>query len=856
MKKSLISIRPLLPSLLILFFLNSLASASVDMGASFLSGSDAETGVSIIGDVNTKPARENNVVFSSTERLFFNLDYEIKGITEKKGNIFVVCRVNDGWYMKDDEDKWHRWDGKLNSLTPAQSGEIHKSEHITFTAGPDLPAGEYSIYTGLSMAGRLIYSKKAISFLIVGEADAMHRIESAEFLEAYLSKGVQDISQNHDMIYATTDTGAPVPVSDSSISGGKAETSLEFSTTNLQEEGVDEADIIKTDGRTLYRTGWCDEKRGMACILSYRIDESPAGSELMDSFEIKSGEPGNLYLASNREEGRPDILVHISGNRGDCYAYWADPGWWEAGKTRIEILDVNDPANMKQIDSIELDGVLISSRRIGEMLYLITRNTPQYPYPGPVPVPLTGQDKPAGNNQALPAQSLHDMIPSISINGNEKIPLVKPTDCFIPIYPPEIMPEPSIVTITAMSLNDPESFKSVSVAGSTDTVYVSSRSIYLATYTPRYIPMPRTGGVDVSTGANTESPVTEPLVPPIKDGDEGNKNVIMPPVEAQNFTELHRFALEGTGIRYAAAGKVPGDLGWEEDKRPFRMSEYNNALRIVTSSGDTWNNTSDTSLYILQEKKGGGDINALEITDSLTGLGKPGERLYASRFSGSRGFLVTFKVTDPLYILDLSEPHHPFVEGELYINGYSDYLHLLGDNYLLGIGKDAVPDTSSPDNNGRGAWYQGIKLSLFDITPGRKPSEVKSIVLGKRGTDSEALRDHHAVTILMSADNKSAGLAIPVSLADSMPPQTGFDPSSPRAYWDWTNTGLHFFRIELGNKGDIMETGRLITDYNNAGKEDYNGRDTYGDRSVIQGGAVHYIHNNRVYSSEMADIPN
>jgi hypothetical protein len=284
------------------------------------------------------------------------------------------------------------------------------------------------------------------------------------------------------------------------------------------------------------------------------------------------------------------------------------------------------------------------------------------------------------------------------------------------------------------------------------------------------------------------------------------------------------------------------------------MSEYRDILRIVTSSGESWNDTSSTSLFTLKESAKSG---ILEILGRLEGLGMPGERLYASRFSGDRGFLVTFRVTDPLYIIDLADPAVPAVAGTLHINGYSDYLHLLNKNYLLGIGKDAIPDTSSSDSGGRGAWYQGVKLSLFDITPGSQPKEINSIVLGKRGTESEVLRDHHALAWLGAHDDGSVRFAIPVALHETMPDREGFDPSKPNAYWDWTSTGVHVFQVDLGVYPFLDEIGNMIVvspDKLSEHAKEYDEHYTSGDRSVIQGSAIHYIHNGKIYSANLADL--
>jgi len=135
----------------------------------------------------------------------------------------------------------------------------------------------------------------------------------------------------------------------------------------------------------------------------------------------------------------------------------------------------------------------------------------------------------------------------------------------------------------------------------------------------------------------------------------------------------------------------------------------------------------------------------------------PGERIYSARFMGKRGYLVTFKKVDPFFVIDLSKPRFPRVLGELKIPGYSNYLHPYDENHIIGIGKDTVEA-----EEGDFAWYQGVKLSLFDVRNVQKPRELDKFIIGDRGTDSDALNDPHA--FLFSKEKHL--LVIPVRLAE------------------------------------------------------------------------------------------
>ena len=176
-------------------------------------------------------------------------------------------------------------------------------------------------------------------------------------------------------------------------------------------------------------------------------------------------------------------------------------------------------------------------------------------------------------------------------------------------------------------------------------------------------------------------------------------------------------------------------------------------------------------------------------------------------------------------------------------------------NYLLGIGKDAITE---PGNEF--AWYQGVKLSLFDVSDGQNLREIKSIIIGKRGTESAILQDHHALAWLPSDTDNSATLAIPIQLHDRTSNRSNQGFNQFNAHYDWTHTGLYTFNISTDTAPDIELLGKLITDQPpeiciEPGNSCYlQGQQTRNDRAVIQGNSVHYIHNNEVFSSAIADL--
>jgi inhibitor of cysteine peptidase len=178
----------------------------------------------------------------------------------------------------------------------------------------------------------------------------------------------------------------------------------------------------------------------------------------------------------------------------------------------------------------------------------------------------------------------------------------------------------------------------------------------------------------------------------------------------------------------------------------------------------------------------------------------PGERIYSARFMGGRGYLVTFKKVDPFFVLDLSDPTNPYILGKLKIPGYSNYLHPYDENHVIGIGKDTVPA-----KNGDFAWYQGVKLSIFDVTDVNNPKELSKYIIGDRGTHSLALDDPHAFLFSMEKNL----LVIPILLAeiDESKYPGGYPPNT---HGDYTWCGAYVFDISLINgfqlRGGISHT--------------------------------------------------
>jgi len=203
-------------------------------------------------------------------------------------------------------------------------------------------------------------------------------------------------------------------------------------------------------------------------------------------------------------------------------------------------------------------------------------------------------------------------------------------------------------------------------------------------------------------------------------------------------TSVHRIHIAGNNMTYVASGEFPGMV-----LNQFSMDEYGDYFRVATTTRER---TSRNHIYVLDM--------ALNITGSLENLA-PGETIYSARFMGERGYLVTFKQVDPLFVIDLKDPYGPEVLGYLKVTGYSDYLHPYDETHIIGIGKETT-------DAGEFAWYQGVKISLFDVTDVNNPREISKVEIGDRGTDSPVLWDHKAFLF----DKSRNLLVMPILVAE------------------------------------------------------------------------------------------
>jgi uncharacterized secreted protein with C-terminal beta-propeller domain len=258
-------------------------------------------------------------------------------------------------------------------------------------------------------------------------------------------------------------------------------------------------------------------------------------------------------------------------------------------------------------------------------------------------------------------------------------------------------------------------------------------------------------------------------------------------------TKINRAKIDQEKITFVAKGEVPGYL-----LNQFSMDEYKGYFRITTTTQNNWRTFSEqepskNNVYVL-------DMN-LDIVGSLEDLA-PGEQIYSTRFMGDRCYMVTFRNIDPLFVIDLSDPTAPTVLGELKVTGYSGYLHVYDENHVLGIGKETEYVLKEDF-----AWYQGIKISLFDVSDVSNPREIAKYEIGDRGTDSPILYDHKSLLF----DKEKNLLVIPVMVAEI--DENRYDDQIPDwAHGEFVWQGAYILDISLNEielRGQIthMEDG-------------------------------------------------
>jgi inhibitor of cysteine peptidase len=453
----------------------------------------------------------------------------------------------------------------------------------------------------------------------------------------------------------------------------------DFSETNNQVLGIDEADIIKTDGTYIYQV----EEQVVRIIKAYPADQMEIIANL--TFE-KSYYPNQLFL-------NEQLLVVVGHRSKEMYHSNKSMDSLMlpfSQTTSVLIYDLKDIRNPKLVREIEVEGSYVQARKKDGIIYLVSSYFPDFW--------MLEKDKDVDLRPKFKDSISMDKYEEVDYNQIHYLPGSS---------------EANFTTITSIdlqTLNTQAQF--TTFLGSGHHLYMSENNLYLAV--PNYAMM----------NHHSEKTIT-----------------------AHPTTNIYKLAVDGMEVTFHSTTEVAGTI-----LNQFSMDEHKGNFRLAVTEGSTWDdaNPSANHLFIFD--------NELNEIGSLVDLAR-GERIYSVRFMGDRIFIVTFKETDPLFVIDAKNPKQPSVLGELKIPGFSNYLHPYDENHLIGFGHD----TKIMTNNGGGnpiIVTNGVKISLFDVSDLSNPKEKFSEVIGGRGTYSPLNYDHKALLF----NQKQELFAFPITI--------------------------------------------------------------------------------------------
>jgi len=516
--------------------------------------------------------------------------------------------------------------------------------------------------------------------------------------------------------------GAPVALEKSTgVEGG----GREYSATNVQVVGVDEADIVKTDGTYVYSIS------GNEIVISQVYP--PGDAMILSRIKVENGTPQEIFLHKDNVlifGGRTvyDGDIELMKEKGVMEEMiYPPPG---RSTTFVEIWDTKEKTSPVQKRSLDFEGTYSTSRKIDNYVYFVL-NSYQYNYDedGPI-VPMYRTDK---SSEFLP------------ICDCDEVKIIRPFESY------------GYLTVVSVPMDN--YYKSVEkevLFGASQNVYASMENLYIAN--TKYDYQPR---------------IFDEMFGPVEENVEE--------------TTVYKFCLDKGKIDFTARGVAPGHI-----LNQFSMDEYKSYFRIATTVGQVsrQEGKSANNVYVLDKN--------LKIVGGVEGLAV-GEKIYSARFMGDKGYLVTFKKIDPFFTFDLSDPENPKVVGKLKIPGYSDYLHPYDEDHIIGLGKE----TEEALGGGDFAWYQGIKIAIFDVSDFANPKQLHKVEIGDRGTDSYALQDHKAFLF----DKSKNLLVIPVLLTEIPEEKKRSESGEANIYGTKTFQGAYVYRLTLDKGFELL--GRI-----------------------------------------------
>lgn len=511
------------------------------------------------------------------------------------------------------------------------------------------------------------------------QQNSLPTLESYDVIYQAL-KSKEDEINNSKISYNTVKESAVSTESDKTSANTEDKVMESHTETNVQVQGIDEADIVKTDGEYLYATAsgsmWNKESNNKINIV--KADQGNMKKISTISVNKKFYSIDEIYVDKDKlivigqqneldEEGKNEPFL-------DEYACY-DVCYIENRRytTYVTIYDIADKANPKKVKEYQQSGSYGSSRKIEDILYIFTNFTP---------VVSDSESKidsyiPKCNKEVIECKDIYFQGETKNLDS---------------------------VVVAAVSLKEPGKVMSKkAVYGGGSQFYVSENNIYIY-------------------------------------WEEWKQTKTQSKFQSKSQTNITKLKYKDGELQGTDTCTIDGSI---DDC--FSMDEQDGYLRVVATC-TTWNNSSNTdreniknNLYVLDEK--------LKISGQIKDLA-PGETIQSARFLGDTGYFVTFRQTDPLFSVDLSNPKKPKILGELKVTGFSDYLHFWDENLLLGIGVEA-------DENGR---EQGLKVSMFDISDPKNVKEIDRLVLPMSAYNCPALKNYKEVMVQL--DKNRVGFTI------------------------------------------------------------------------------------------------
>ncbi len=460
---------------------------------------------------------------------------------------------------------------------------------------------------------------------------------------------------------------------------------------------LEKPDIIKFDGENIFMATspqYCrDFETEDKLVRILQTDPLTAQVEEVGFLPYSDDAPRNidgLYTS-------PSSLITVSS--GSKVQFSGGRGHWGRSRAHrsydksfsLNSYDITDPSTPTQIFSVEIDGKLVSNIKIGDIVYLVAQHAPEFPYSG------RGSHRRRDIEDELDNMDLDDFIPGISINGEEKVPLVNAEDCLAPADSDGTQGYANLITVIALDFFNQTVASTACVNAHIQGVYNADFNVYL--------------------GAS------------VKDADTNEKSTV-----------IHKLSLNDGIISYHASASIEGGMSWKH--AGLRMDEYNDSLRVFTTQHED-DFAASLHLYTFDA-----DMNLIgELPNDINPdpIGNPNSYKYAVSFSGEKAFLVSGIDSDPLYIVDLSFPESPSVASSLALAGKVQVLHEVNDTYQLSVGKNINTDGE----------FDGLKISLLNLFDLSAPSIESELVIADGGQAwAEATSDLRALTIYSYSDDE------------------------------------------------------------------------------------------------------